>query len=215
MEGQILGKGFFKTHSPFHFFISSLFFFELNYKSSLLNALTLHTNLFKTSNTPGRTQTLNFYKVGVESEKRGEEKRVNRIVDLPGYGYAKAPLSIVNTWNVLIDDYLTVKSRDRNVVRVLVLIDSRLSLRKSDFEMMNLLERNLGRNCTFQPILTKIDKVPKQQVDSLLCGIAHQCTLSSYKKLYPLVLGTSSKTFTGVNQLRLLLYHCFQDLPFQ
>ena len=76
--------------------------------------------------------------------------------------------------------------------------------------MMNLLEENLSDNLMFQPVLTKIDKIPKMQLDALLYGIAHQCTLSGYKKLYPLVLGTSSKLMVGIDELRFQMYFDLQ-----
>lgn len=116
-------------------------------KSSLINGLSGTNNMAKTSNTPGRTQALNFFIVNQSFY----------LVDMPGYGYAKAPKSLVESWNLLVIKYLTERS---NLRKIYLLIDSRHGIKKNDIEKMCLLD-----NCgvAYQIVLTKIDKISKSQ----------------------------------------------------
>ncbi|MFO0112584.1 MAG: ribosome biogenesis GTP-binding protein YihA/YsxC, partial [Sphingomonadaceae bacterium] len=114
-------------------------------KSSLINALVNRNNLARASNTPGRTQELNFFDVG--------DPAVFRIVDMPGYGYAKAPIKTVQLWRYLINDYL----RGRVVLkRVFVLIDSRHGIKEVDHDIMSMLD---SAAISYRIVLTKTDKI--------------------------------------------------------
>src|SRR4029079_14401974 len=114
-------------------------------KSSLLNALTNRKGLARTSNTPGRTQELNFFDVGSPPQVR--------LVDMPGYGFAEAPKDLVKRWRFLVNDFL----RGRAVLRrAIVLIDSRHGIKPVDIEIMEMLD---GAAVTYQLVLTKTDKV--------------------------------------------------------
>ena len=114
-------------------------------KSSLINALVNRNNLARASNTPGRTQELNFFDVG--------DPAVFRIVDMPGYGYAKAPVKTVQQWRYLINDYL----RGRVVLkRVFVLIDSRHGIKEVDHDIMSMLDKAA---ISYRIVLTKTDKI--------------------------------------------------------
>src|SRR3954464_14356497 len=119
-------------------------------KSSLLNALTGRNSLARTSNTPGRTQELNFFDVG--------EPLVLRLVDMPGYGFAKAPKDLVRKWKHLVNDFL----RGRAVLkRVLVLVDSRHGLKDVDFELMAMLDKAA---VSYRLVLTKADKMKASEL---------------------------------------------------
>jgi GTP-binding protein len=114
-------------------------------KSSLLNALTSRKSLARTSNTPGRTQELNFFDVGDPLQLR--------LVDMPGYGFAEAPKDLVRRWRYLVNDYL----RGRSVLkRALVLVDSRHGLKDVDREIMRMLD---DAAVSYHLVLTKGDKV--------------------------------------------------------
>lgn len=153
-------------------------------KSSLINALTSRKTLAKTSNTPGRTQQLNFFNLG--------EKLV--LVDLPGYGYAKAPKKMVQTWTALIHDYL--KGRV-NLKRVFILIDSRHGIKASDETMMNELDTSA---VPYQLVLTKSDKISVQALEKVF-----EETLIIAKKhvaCFQELLATSSEKKTGLDDVR-------------
>jgi len=125
-------------------------------KSSLLNALTNRKALARTSNTPGRTQELNFFDVGQPLQIR--------LVDMPGYGFAEAPKDLVKRWRFLVNDFL----RGRAVLRrAIVLIDSRHGIKPVDVEIMNMLD---GAAVSYQLVLTKSDKVTPTD-------LAHSATL--------------------------------------
>lgn len=114
-------------------------------KSSLLNALTNRNGLARTSVTPGRTQELNYFDVGAPL--------VFRLVDMPGYGFAKAPRDVVKKWRFLVNDYL----RGRQVLkRTLVLIDSRHGIKDVDRELLEMLDTAA---VSYRLVLTKADKV--------------------------------------------------------
>lgn len=155
-------------------------------KSSLINALVNRKALARTSNTPGRTQQLNFFNLG------------NRLmlVDLPGYGYAKASKTDVAQWNQLIRDYLRGRASLR---RVCVLIDSRHGLKPNDIEMMQMLDEHA---VVYQLILTKRDKV--KGVKEVEDGI--EAVRANHAALYPDVITTSAEKRIGIDELRLALY---------
>lgn len=155
-------------------------------KSSLLNALTGRKALARASVTPGRTQELNFFDVG--------EPIAMRLVDMPGYGYAKAPLKVAEAWKRLVRDYL----RGRVVLkRALVLIDSRHGVKPVDLEMMQMLdEAAVG----YRLVLTKADKIKASELAAV-----HAATLAEARKhsaAFPEVLATSSEKGMGIAELR-------------
>ena len=155
-------------------------------KSSLLNALTNRRDLARTSNTPGRTQELNFFEVG-------DPVRF-RLVDMPGYGFAKAPKDIAKKWRHLINDYL----RGRAVLkRALVLIDSRHGLKDIDREVMKMLD---DAAVSYHLVLTKADKIKPtelQEVESATAAAALK-----HPAAHPEIISTSSETGFGIDRLR-------------
>ncbi|MEL0019292.1 MAG: ribosome biogenesis GTP-binding protein YihA/YsxC [Rickettsiales bacterium] len=151
-------------------------------KSTLLNALTGRKALARTSNTPGRTQQLNFFDLGGRLT----------LVDMPGYGYAKAPKAEVAAWTRLIRDYLRGRVGLR---RLCLLIDARHGVKPVDTEIMDLLEESA---VVFQVVLTKADKAK-----NLAALIAEtQKTVAAYRAGAPLVLATSSRQSRGIAELR-------------
>lgn len=155
-------------------------------KSSLLNALTNRNGLARTSNTPGRTQELNFFDVG-------DPLRI-RLVDMPGYGFAEAPKDLVKRWKYLVNDYL----RGRAVLkRALVLVDSRHGLKPPDREMMEMLDTAA---VSYQLVLTKADKVKPTDLARIVEQIAADAR--RHPAAHPAVFTTSSETGTGIAELR-------------
>jgi len=154
-------------------------------KSSLVNVLTGRTVLAKVSRTPGRTQQLNFFNLGGRLI----------LVDLPGYGYAKAERRKIEAWTRLANRYL--KGR-RNLERVLVLIDARHGLKDSDRAVMAALD---GVARTYQLILTKFDRVKKKAGrEKILATVTAQA--ATYRAAHPKVLATSSTKGKGIAALR-------------
>ncbi len=155
-------------------------------KSSLLNALTNRKAIARISVTPGRTQELNFFEVG--------EPTVLRLVDMPGYGFAKAPLKVVENWRRLVRDFL----RGRVVLkRTLLLIDSRHGIKPVDAEMMKLLdEAAVG----YRVVLTKADKIKASELDAVLASV--QVEARKHSAAYPEVLVTSAEKGMGIEDLR-------------
>jgi GTP-binding protein len=155
-------------------------------KSSLLNALTNRKGLARTSNTPGRTQELNFFEVG--------EPLHLRLVDMPGYGFAEAPKEMVKRWRHLMNDYL----RGRTVLkRALVLVDSRHGLKDVDREMMRMLD---DAAVSYHIVLTKADKVKPSALGSL-----YETTMveaAKHPAAHPSIFTTSSETGSGIAELR-------------
>lgn len=153
-------------------------------KSSLINALLSRNNVAKTSSTPGRTQQINFFTLGEDL----------MIADLPGYGYAKAPVDQVAQWHELIFNYLRGRPQLR---RVLILIDARHGIKKSDEECMDLLDTAA---VNWQVILTKTDKVKKTQLDKIY---EQTCKFVAKRPAaHPKVLMTSSEKHQGLDTLR-------------
>ena len=155
-------------------------------KSSLLNRLANRTGLARTSNTPGRTQELNFFDVG-------DPPRL-RLVDMPGYGFAKAPKDVVRTWRFLINDYL----RGRAVLkRALVLVDSRHGLKDVDLEILKMLD---DAAVGYRLVLTKADKVKASELGAVTA--ATEAEARKRPAAHPEVLATSSETGLGIEALR-------------
>ena len=155
-------------------------------KSSLLNALTNRNKLARTSNTPGRTQELNFFEVG--------EPLQLRLVDMPGYGFAEAPKDLVKRWRFLINDYL----RGRAVLkRALVLVDSRHGLKDVDRGVMKMLD---DAAVSYHLVLTKGDKVKSSAL-----GAIYEATMveaAKHPAAHPTIFTTSSETGSGIAELR-------------
>lgn len=159
-------------------------------KSSLINAITQRKKLARTSNTPGRTQQLNFFNLGGKL----------MLVDLPGYGYAKASRQDVAAWTELMRRYLCGRSVLR---RVFVLIDSRHGLKPGDVQMMEMLDEAA---VSYQLVLTKMDKV--KSCEQVLSGIA--AVRDGHPALYPDILATSSEKGLGIAELRHALYELIE-----
>jgi GTP-binding protein len=155
-------------------------------KSSLLNALTNRKSLARASVTPGRTQELNFFDVG--------DPLSLRLVDMPGYGFAKAPIKVVERWKMLVRDFL----RGRQVLkRTLVLIDSRHGVKDVDREMMKLLdEAAVG----YRLVLTKTDKIKASELAAVQA--ATEAEARKRTAAFPLVHATSSEKGMGIAELR-------------
>lgn len=156
-------------------------------KSSLVNALTGRNTLARTSQTPGRTQQLNFFNLGERLA----------LVDLPGYGYAKVSKSKVADWTELVFSYLQGRV---SLARVCLLIDSRHGLKDSDLALIELLDKAA---VTFQIVLTKSDKTPGSALEKMQADILEKSR--SHVAAYPYVIATSSQTGMGVPLLRSFL----------
>jgi GTP-binding protein len=153
-------------------------------KSSLINALTNRKGIARASNTPGRTRELNYFNV---------DERLH-VVDLPGYGYAKASKSDIARWTKLTREFLRGRA---NLRRVFLLIDSRHGLKPNDIELMSMLDETA---VTYQLILTKIDKLKKGQAETVYAK-----TLKAIAKrpaAFPNIIATSSEKKTGLDILR-------------
>ena len=155
-------------------------------KSSLINALVNRNNLARASNTPGRTQELNFFDVGSPA--------LFRIVDMPGYGYAKAPVATVKQWRYLINDYL----RGRVVLkRVFVLIDSRHGIKDVDHDIMGMLD---AAAISYRIVLTKTDKIKSS--DRAAVELDTMAKLRKHVAAYPDLSVTSAEKKGGIEDLR-------------
>ena len=154
-------------------------------KSSLINALVRQGGLARTSNTPGRTQELNFFLT--------ESVRLY-LVDMPGYGFAKAPKQKVEAWTELIRAYLRGRP---TLARVFLLIDSRHGLKPPDQTIMRLLDEAA---VTYQAVLTKVDKIKERELDAVANRLRE--ALQSHAAAYPDIITTSSEKATGIAELR-------------
>ncbi|HEY0311696.1 MAG TPA: ribosome biogenesis GTP-binding protein YihA/YsxC [Allosphingosinicella sp.] len=155
-------------------------------KSSLLNKLTNRTGLARTSNTPGRTQELNFFDVGAPLRFR--------LVDMPGYGFAKAPKDVVKKWRFLVNDYLRGRAA---LKRALVLVDARHGLKDVDREIMKMLD---DAAVSYRLVLTKSDKVKASELAAVTA--ATEAEARKRPAAHPDVLATSSETGLGMEELR-------------
>jgi GTP-binding protein len=162
-------------------------------KSSLINALVNQKGLARTSNTPGRTQELNYFVPDGYSGKRDDLPPV-AIVDMPGYGFARAPKAQVEKWTRLVFSYLRGRSTLR---RVFVLIDARHGLKKNDLDVLEMLD---SAAVSYQIVLTKADKIKGAALEKLLAGLKQQ-TLKRPAS-YPVVLATSAQKHDGLDALR-------------
>ncbi|MBE3637389.1 ribosome biogenesis GTP-binding protein YihA/YsxC [Mangrovicoccus algicola] len=152
-------------------------------KSSLINALTGRKGLARASNTPGRTQEINYF-----------ERDALYLVDLPGYGFANAPVATVAKWQELMRAYLSGRPTLR---RAFVLIDSRHGIKKVDDEILTLLDKAA---VTFQVVLTKADKIKTSEYPALLEQVGK--ALAKHPAAYPELILTSSEKGEGIPTLR-------------
>ena len=156
-------------------------------KSTLINAVTNRGKLARASNTPGRTQELNYFDVG-------RDPPVFRLVDMPGYGFAEAPKDMVKRWRFLINDYL----RGRQVLkRALVLVDARHGLKDVDRDVMKMLD---DAAVSYHLVLTKADKIKPTELEKTVDAIRTEA--AKHPAAHPLILPTSSETGTGIAELR-------------
>lgn len=153
-------------------------------KSSLINALFGQKKLAKTSSTPGRTQQLNYFNL--------DDKLY--LVDLPGYGFAKAPKDIVKNWQKLINSYLVGRATLR---RVFLLIDSRHGIKKIDEEIMEMLDKAA---VTYQIVLTKIDKISTKELEKVLT--ATDRIVREHTAAHVTILKTSSEKNLYLDELK-------------
>lgn len=153
-------------------------------KSSIINAVTSKKGLAKTSSTPGRTQQLNYFNLAEKIH----------IVDLPGYGFAQAPESLVKQWQKLIFAYLQGRV---NLKRVFLLIDSRHGIKKVDTEIMDMLDKAA---VTYQIVLTKADKISEKALQKILKETKK--IVDKHAAAYTTVLATSSEKKRGLNELK-------------
>jgi GTP-binding protein len=154
-------------------------------KSSLINALVKRRGLARTSNTPGRTQELNFFEApGISLF----------LVDMPGYGFAEAPKAKVEAWTKLVRDYLRGRVP---LLRVLLLIDARHGLKSPDRTMMEMLDEAA---VSYQAVLTKADKIKPPQLADTLATL--QAELATHAAAYGRVVATSAQTGAGVDEVR-------------
>ncbi|TNC65160.1 ribosome biogenesis GTP-binding protein YihA/YsxC [Rubellimicrobium roseum] len=156
-------------------------------KSSLINALTGRKSLARASNTPGRTQEVNYFTLG-ES---------HYLVDLPGYGYAEAPVAVVAKWQALLKSFLQGRQTLR---RAFVLIDARHGVKAVDEEILTLLDKSA---VTFQAVLTKVDKIGPRDRAKVLEQV--RGALQKHPAAYPELVVTSSETGEGIATLRAII----------
>ena len=156
-------------------------------RSSLINALTNRKGLARASNTPGRTQEINFFELG----------EARYLVDLPGYGYANAPLAVVEKWQRLLKNYLSGRP---NLRRAFVLIDSRHGIKPVDEALMQLMNRSA---LTFQVVVTKADKIKDHERDQVLEQVRGK--LAKHPAAFPELILTSSEKGDGIATLRAVI----------
>ncbi len=156
-------------------------------KSSLINALTGRKSLARASNTPGRTQEINFFTLG----------DLRYLVDLPGYGYAEAPVAVVAKWQALLKQYLAGRQTLR---RVFVLIDARHGIKAVDDEILSLLDRSA---VTFQVVLTKVDKILRHEREAVIEQV--KGALASHPAAFSELVVTSSEKGEGIETLRAII----------
>jgi GTP-binding protein len=156
-------------------------------KSSLINALTGRKSLARASNTPGRTQEINYFALGPS----------RYLVDLPGYGYAEAPKPVVEKWQRLLKSYLSGRQTLR---RAFVLIDTRHGVKAVDEEILTLLDRSA---VTFQAVLTKADKVSAAEREATILQV--RGALAKHPAAYPELVVTSSEKGDGIETLRAII----------
>ena len=153
-------------------------------KSSIINALTGRKALARASNTPGRTQEINFFDLGGRAW----------LVDLPGYGFTETPVDVVKRWQALLKAYLSGR---QNLRRVFMLVDARHGIKAVDHEIMELLDKSA---VGFQCVLTKADKVKAPALAKVLTQVQEQ--LHKHVTAYPQIIVTSSEKCDGLPLLR-------------
>lgn len=162
-------------------------------KSSLINALVQQKGLARTSNTPGRTQELNYFVPDSFSEQRGNLPPFT-VVDMPGYGFAAAPKNLVDAWTNLVFGYLRGRS---TLKRVYLLIDSRHGIKNNDEDILALLDKAA---VSYQIVLTKSDKIKSNALEKVM--MTTQTKLLKHPAAYPDILATSSEKAYGLEELR-------------
>jgi GTP-binding protein len=179
-------------------------------KSSLINAIVGQQGLARTSNTPGRTQELNYFVPAVLNERSKKTERLSSgaprnpvdvglsIVDMPGYGFAQAPKASVEAWTRLVFDYLRGRP---NLRRVYLLIDSRHGLKPVDTEVLDLLDKAA---VSYQVVLTKADKIAREETGKPVVDILAATAAAIRKRpaAHPEILVTSSDKNWGIDRLR-------------
>src|ERR1700731_2698398 len=164
-------------------------------KSSLLNALTGRNNLARPSHTPGRTQELIFFE--------GPDRAGLRLVDMPGYGYAAAPKSKVQSWTELIHKFLLGRA---SLARVYVLIDARHGLKDVDLDVLKALDKAA---VSYQIVFTKADQVKRSELDARVTETA--AALAKHPAAFPEILATSSKGGDGIAALRAAMVRLLRE----
>lgn len=162
-------------------------------KSSLINALVQQKSLARTSNTPGRTQELNYF-IPDGFSGQGEDLPPLALVDMPGYGFAEAPKNLVDAWTSLIFSYLRGRT---TLKRVYLLIDSRHGIKKNDADVLDLLDKAA---VSYQIVFTKSDKIKSSALEKL--RITTETKLLKRPAAYPELLVTSSEKAFGLEELR-------------
>ncbi|WP_375643628.1 MULTISPECIES: ribosome biogenesis GTP-binding protein YihA/YsxC [unclassified Bartonella] len=162
-------------------------------KSSLINALVQQKSLARTSNTPGRTQELNYFVPDGFSGQIGDLPPL-ALVDMPGYGFAAAPKNLVDEWKNLIFSYLRGRT---TLKRVYILIDSRHGIKNNDEDVLALLDKAA---VSYQIVLTKSDKIKSNALEKLI--MSTQTKLLKRPAAYPELLVTSSEKAIGLEELR-------------
>ncbi|PIV74557.1 MAG: YihA family ribosome biogenesis GTP-binding protein [Rhodobacteraceae bacterium CG17_big_fil_post_rev_8_21_14_2_50_65_11] len=156
-------------------------------KSTLINAVAGRKALARASNTPGRTQEINFFTIADS----------HYLVDLPGYGFANAPVKVVEKWQRLLKAYLSGRA---NLRRAFVLIDSRHGIKQVDEDILSLLDTSA---VPFQVVMTKADKVRKSELETVIAQV--RGALAKHPAAYPELVVTSSEKGTGLATLRAII----------
>jgi len=156
-------------------------------KSSLINALTGRKSLARASNTPGRTQQINFFDLDGQLQ----------LADLPGYGYAKATRSKVHAWNTMVSHYLKTRA---NLKRLFVLIDARHGVLAADYKAFDIID---GAAVPYIAVLTKADKVKKSELEAVKASVEE--VMRTRKTSFPRVYVTSAEKGFGIPELRAIL----------
>jgi GTP-binding protein len=162
-------------------------------KSSLINALVGRRGLARTSNTPGRTQELNYFVPELPPDRAGEVPSL-AIVDMPGYGFARAPKDKVEQWTRFVFGYLRGRA---TLKRVFLLIDARHGIKAIDREVMDLLD---SAAVSYQVVLTKTDQIAAAALGALCDAVAGE--LARRGAAHPRVLATSAEKPAGIEDLR-------------
>ncbi|AZN69974.1 YihA family ribosome biogenesis GTP-binding protein [Georhizobium profundi] len=171
-------------------------------KSSLINALLIQKGLARTSNTPGRTQELNYF-VPDGYSGAADDLPPLALVDMPGYGYAQAPKEQVDQWTKLVFDYLRGRA---TLKRVYVLIDARHGIKPNDEEVLDLLDKAA---VSYQLVLTKTDKIKAAGVPRLISETLAK--IAKHPAAFPEVLATSSEKGVGIEELRAAMLRAARD----